>query len=647
MKEKHFEKESFGLKEFSLDDSFIGSYEKLIRKVVIPYQEKALRDEIEDAEKSHAIDNFRAAAAMIETGKCEEEFYGMVFQDSDVAKWLEAAAYSLLKAPDPELETRCDEMIDLIGRAQHKDGYLNTYFTVKSPEKRWTNLEEAHELYCAGHMIEAAVAYAECTGKEKLLEIMCRMSDHIYQRFVTEQVEGFPGHPEVELALMRLYRYTDNHKYKELAEHFVNCRGVDHDYYVKESEKYPWTVWGNDCEDREYTQCHVPVREQKKAVGHAVRAVYLYSGMADVAKESRDQELVDACRVLWDNITQQRMYVTGAIGSAYEGEAFTTDYHLPNDTAYAETCASIGLIFFARRMLDLEKNRKYSDIMERALYNCVLAGMQMDGRKFFYVNPLEVIPGISGEVKTHKHALPQRPKWFACACCPPNVARLLTSIGKYAWSQEGKTVYSHLFLGGTLQINEQVRGKIKVVTNYPYDDKVQYQFIPDELAMEMQLAIRIPSWSKGTQILLNGEKFELSPIDGYVYINRAFRKGDVITLVLDLSIRKIFPSEKLNADSGKVTFSRGPLIYCAEGIDNDGDVLALSVKEDGNVSEVILNELGNVMGIDVEGYKTSVDDELYTYDRPIQKETTIRMIPYYTWGNRGLNQMRVWIPEKK
>ncbi|HEX3020914.1 MAG TPA: beta-L-arabinofuranosidase domain-containing protein, partial [Lachnospiraceae bacterium] len=413
------------LKNFTVSDNFLGRYERLVNDVVIPYQEKVLNDEIEDAEKSHAIENFRAAAKMIATGKCDEEFYGMVFQDSDVAKWLEAAAYTLLKYPDQELEKRCDEVIDLIGQAQHEDGYLNTYFTVKEPDKRWTNLQEAHELYCAGHMMEAAVAYAESTGKTKLLSIMSNMADHMYQRFFKEGVPGYSGHPEVELALMRLYRCTRNEKYKELAEHFINVRGVDSDYFSKERQKNKWTVWGSDPSNKEYTQSHAPVREQVKAVGHAVRAVYLYTGMADVASETKDQVLANACETLWENITESRMYVTGAIGSAYEGEAFTKDYHLPNDTAYAETCASIGLIFFSRKMLDLNKNGKYADVMERALYNCVLAGMQLDGERFFYVNPLEVIPGISGESVTHHHALPQRPKWFACACCPPNVARLL------------------------------------------------------------------------------------------------------------------------------------------------------------------------------------------------------------------------------
>jgi uncharacterized protein len=367
------------MKYFSVGDSFFGGYEKLIKEVVIPYQEKVLRDEIPGVEKSHAIENFHAAAKILKGETCEEEFYGMVFQDSDVAKWLEAVAYSLVKYPDKELEKRADEVINLIESAQHDDGYLNTYFTVKEQGKRWTNLEEAHELYCAGHMMEAAVAYAQSTGKTKLLNIMSRMADHIYSHFIEEKAKGYPGHPEIELALMRLYEHTRNVKYQELAKHFIDVRGVDHQYFAKESKNRGWTVWGSSGSNPEYTQSHAPVREQTKAVGHAVRAVYLYTGMADIAINTKEESLKDACKVLWDNIVNCKMYVTGAIGTAYEGEAFTKDYHLPNDTVYGETCASIGLIFFARKMLELEMNSKYADVMERALYNSVLAGMQLDG----------------------------------------------------------------------------------------------------------------------------------------------------------------------------------------------------------------------------------------------------------------------------
>lgn len=634
------------LKDFKVSDNFFGHYEKLIKDTVIPYQEKVLNDEIEGAEKSHALENFRLAAKLLETGKCDEDFYGMVFQDSDVAKWLEAAAYALLMKPDKELEKRCDAIIQLIGRAQHKDGYLNTFFTVKEPVKRWTNLAEAHELYCAGHMMEAAVAYAECTGKTKLLEIMCGMAEHIYKHFIEDKAPGYPGHPEVELALMKMYHFTKNEKYKVLAEHFINVRGIDSDYYKKEYELNQWTVWGNDRNNKEYAQNHLPVRQQTKAVGHAVRAVYLYTGMADVASETQDEELKNACKTLWDNITQCRMYVTGAIGSAYEGEAFTKDFHLPNDTAYAETCAAIGLIFFGRKMLDLEKNSKYADTIERALYNCVLSGMQLDGTRFFYVNPLEVVPGISGEAVTHRHALPQRPKWFTCACCPPNVARLLASIGRYAWSLEDKTVYSHLFIGGTLDLNESLKGKIQVETNYPYGDKVTYRFEPAEEPMEFTLAIRLPFWSENTVITLGGKKAAYEIKEGYAYLTKAFTSEDIITVSFDMSIKQVFASNKVAADSKKVAFSMGPLIYCAEGIDNDLDVLSLSAKKDLVAEVCSSDKLNGIVELKIDGYKTLGSTELYSAKRPQAEPYKITLIPYYAWGNRGINEMRVWLPEE-
>jgi uncharacterized protein len=650
------------LKRFTVSGGFMGRYEKLVSDVVIPYQEKVLNDEIEGAEKSHAIENFRAAAEKLKTGKCGGEFYGMVFQDSDVAKWLEAAAYSLLRHPDPALQKRCDDVIDLIESAQQEDGYLNTYFTVKEPEKRWTNLHEAHELYCAGHMMEAAAAYYECTGKTKLLSVMCKMADHIYKRFVEEKAEGYPGHPEVELALMRLFRCTGNMKYKELAEHFINVRGVDSDYFIRERERYPWSVWGGKSRDMEYYQCHKPVREQTKAVGHAVRAAYLYTGMADAAAEMNDESLKKACKTLWNNMTQCRMYVTGGIGSAYEGEKFTVDYHLPNDTAYAETCASIALIFFARKMLDIEKSGEYADVMERALYNCVLAGMELNGTRFFYVNPLEVVPGISGEAVTHRHALPIRPKWFSCACCPPNVARLLTSLGRYAWSQEGDTLYSHLFISGTLDVSDTLGGKITVETGYPYDGRVTYRFEPDGENMQAELAIRLPGWSCKTTITLNGTKIAYENKDGcayvkngakiayknkdgYAYVKGGFIQSDEITVTFDMEVKRIFASTFVSADSGRAAFQRGPLVYCLEGKDNGGDVLPLSVKKEAAAEVFHSDKLGGIMEIHIDGYKTEKSGTLYSYNRPEVTPCKLKLIPYYAWGNRGLNSMRVWIPE--
>ena len=648
------------LKAFHLNDNFFGKYETLVVEQVIPYQEKALRDEIPEAEKSHAIENFRLAAKVLKEGKCEEEFYGMVFQDSDVAKWLEAAAYSLVNHPDEALETRVDEIIALIGSAQHEDGYLNTFFTVKEPDKKWTNLQEAHELYCAGHLIEAAVAYYEATGKDSLLNIMKKNADHIYRRFVEETAEGYPGHPEIELALMRLYESTGEKKYLELAAHFINVRGVDADYYKKEAKQKGWQVWGMNPDDIEYAQNQAPVRELTEATGHSVRAVYLYTGMAHLAAETEDESLVRACEVLWDNITKKRMYVTGGIGSTVQGEAFTKDYNLPNDTAYAETCASIGLMFFARRMLQLKKDSRYADEMERALYNTVLAGMQLDGKRFFYVNPLEVIPGISGEAVTHRHALPQRPKWFGCACCPPNVARTLTSIAEYAWSETADTVFSHLYVGGELDLTESKGAKIKVETGYPYDRSVVYRVeTKEEQTVAFTLAIRLPGWCKKFNIKINAAtvcmKTEERGIEvtkdvrfenGYLYINREFADGDTIDCYFSMHGERVYANPAIAANNGKVALRRGPLIYCVEGVDNEEDVLGLAIADGKIRTEEYQPELlCGVQVLKVPGVRFKCMDDLYSDKKPEQEEVTITAIPYYAWGTRGLNEMRVWLPE--
>lgn len=631
---------------FEASDAFFGRYERLIREVVLPYQERALRDEIPGVEKSHAVENFRQAAQTLREGKCDGEFYGMVFQDSDVAKWLEAAAYTLGAHPDEELERRCDALIDLIAMAQRADGYLNTYFTVKEPGRRWTNLQEAHELYCAGHMIEAAVAYAQSTGKKKLLCVMRRMADHIYERFITQGAPGYPGHPEIELALMRLYGATGDARYMQLARHFIDVRGVDADYFLKESRTRGWQVWGMDATDRSYAQNQAPVRRLTEATGHAVRAVYLLAGMADVAAASADAPLAEACRRLWRNITERRMYVTGAIGSCYEGEAFTEDYHLPNDTAYAETCAAIGLIFLGKRMLALEKDAGYADVMERALYNCVLAGMQLDGKRFFYVNPLEVIPGISGQARPLRHALPQRPGWFGCACCPPNVARLLASIGDYAWAEEPGVLYSHLFVAGRVR-TRALGGAVRLEAGYPYDGRLRYRFEPEKGRMRMTLAIRLPAWSEETRILRNGQETACRIERGYAYISGDFTREDCVEVELDMRPRRVFAASAVAADSGRVAFMRGPLVYCAQGVDNGEDVLSLRVKRDAEpaVGAYESDALCGCVRLRVAGERIERLATLYSARRPSSEACVIQLTPYYAWGNRGLTQMRVWLPE--
>ena len=634
------------VKSFESREGFIYHYQKLIKDVVIPYQYAVLHDQIQGVEKSHVVANFENAAKAVRGEDVGDGFYGMVFQDSDAAKWIEAAAYSLITFPDADLEAKVDELIDKIEAAQDTDGYLNTYYTIKDREKRWTNLLEGHELYCSGHMMEAAVAYYETTGKDKLLRVMQKNAAHIYQHFVIEGHEGYPGHPEVELALLKLYHATGDQKCLDLAKHFIDVRGVDPEFYLKEKEKRDWTVWGNDANNFDYQQSGKPVREQSDATGHSVRAVYLYTGMADLAAETEDQELIAACERLFESIVDRRMYVTGGIGSTVEGEAFTVDYDLPNDTAYAETCASIGLMFFASRMLELHVDSKYADVMERAFYNTVLAGMQLDGKRFFYVNPLEILPGISGAITTHRHDLPQRPGWYACACCPPNVARCIASLGKYAYGENETTAFIHMFAEGKITFENGIALECK--TAYPYEFKVEYKVLEGQ----GEVAVRRPDWSSEFKICVNGEEASIEEKSGYCYL-KDVKAGDVIEVYLDDEIKRIYASTMIASDTGYVTLQRGPLVYCAEGVDNEMDVLSLSYAEDGAIKagEFEAELLNGTVRITAEGYRTEKIANLpstknYSMKKPGRKPCLITAIPYYTWGNRGLNQMRVWLPER-
>ena len=617
-------------------DGFIGKYQRLVRDTVIPYQYAVLNDNAEGAEKSHVVQNFINAGKALRGEDTGDGFYGMVFQDSDAAKWIEAAAYSLHNFPDPGLEKTVDGLVDIIAAAQDEDGYLDTCFTVKDRDRRWTNLLEAHELYCAGHMMEAACAYYEAAGKRKLLDVMLKNAHHIYKVFIEDGHEGFPGHPEVELALMKKYRLTGDEKCLALAKHFIDTRGTDPDYYRREKESRDWTVWGNNAEDNDYQQSGVPLRKAEQAAGHAVRAVYLYTGMADLAAETGDSELYEACRRLWDSITKKQMYITGGIGSTVHGEAFSVDYDLPPDTAYAETCASIGLMFFASKMLENEVNGEYADVMEQAFYNTVLAGMQLDGKRFFYVNPLEVIPGISGVSPTHRHDLPRRPGWYACACCPPNAARLISSFGKYAYGESADTAYCHLFAAGKVEFENGM--SLVCETEYPYGFTVKYR-----VTGKGRLAVRIPGWSEQFRVEINGEAKGCVPEKGYVYL--PVSDGDEVALSLDDAPRYVYPSVRIPRLTGCAALCRGPLVYCFEGVDNGGDVLSLRLDPEGCIaadSEPKL--LGGTVTLTAEAVRISQANSLYTCKRPEAAPCRAVAVPYYTWGNRGENQMRVWLP---
>lgn len=666
---------------FKVSGSFWKFYQEIAVKNIIPYQEKAIHDEIPGIEKSYSVKNFILAAEKLKYGKTDGTFGGMVFQDSDVAKWLEAASYSLVQYPDLALEQRIDKLIEQVAAAQEADGYLDTYFTLKYPDQKFKNLHDAHELYCAGHFIEAGVAYYEATGKTSLLNVVQKLADCIYQHFIIEQNPGYSGHPEIELALFKLSRATGNSKYAWLAKHFIDVRGVDSRFFNKEMESRSWNVWGAESVDPKYAQNDKPAKELSVATGHAVRAGYLYTAMADAAKTFGDEELAQACRRLWQNITQKRMYITGGIGSTAHLESFTADYDLPNDTAYTETCAAISLMMFARQMFRLEGDAKYIDVMERSLYNNVLAGMQLDGKKFFYVNPLESLPNISGIIPTHKHALSARPGWFGCACCPPNIARTITDIADYAWALQNKTLASLLFIDGILTL-PQAGIKITQSTNYPFEGAVCYSFEKiaktssfvknaagniEETEAE-NFALRIPGWAKNARISLNGKTiFEIENGEAKIFNTEqnlpvSYAKGFLtiplqpvisagsgkIEASFDLNLRKVYCNSKVASNSAKAAVMAGPLVYCAESADN-GDVLGLRIWQKAEPQfGAVCSDLGNCRKITVNGVRqlpfAGNEEALYSDIAPSYQEVSVELIPYYAWCNRGEGEMRVWLP---
>ncbi len=643
------------LENVKITDGFWSDYLKLVREVVIPYQYDTLHDRVPGVEPSHAIRNFRIAA-----GEEQGEFYGFVFQDSDVAKWLEAVGYSLAVHPDPELEKRADEVIDLVVRAQQPDGYLNTFFTVKEPGKRWTNLTDCHELYCAGHMMEAAAAYYRATGKRKLLDAMCRFADHIAEVFGTGegQLPGYDGHQEIELALVKLYQATGEEKYLRLAQYFIDQRGVEPSFLVEEWKKRGglshWSsVPSKNPPNLSYHQAHLPVREQQTAVGHAVRAVYMYTAMADLAAYTGDESLLAACRRLWDNIVHKQMYITGGIGSTHHGEAFTFDYDLPNDTVYAETCASIGLIFFASRMLRLEARSEYADVLERALYNTVIAGMARDGRHFFYVNPLEVWPKASRGNPGKHHIKPVRPGWFSCACCPPNVARLLSSLGEYLFTVKEETLFVHLYIGGEaeVELGGGLTAQLRMASSLPWQGKVSLEVTPASAA-SFTLALRVPAWCSAPQVTVNGETVDVggSVREGYAYVERVWSPGDRVELDLPMEPLLVRAHPQLRANAGRVAIQRGPLVYALEEADNGyGPLSSLVIRKDAPMeARFDAALLGGAVVIEGQAMleeESGWSGGLYSASEKKAAPVNFKAIPYYLWGNRGEGEMAVWLRE--
>jgi uncharacterized protein len=567
-------------------------------------------------------------------------FSTQIFWDSDVGKWIEAASYALSHRRDKTIEDQIEAITDDLEKAQAPDGYLNCWYLGREPEKRWTNLRDNHELYCAGHMLEGAIAYFQATGRRRLLDVMLRYVDHIATVFgrAEGQKRGYCGHQEIELALIKLYHVTKDRKHLDLAAYFIDERGRQPHYFDQETEargESPREFWAKTYE---YNQSHKPVREQDKVVGHAVRAMYMYTAMADLAADLGDESLKATCERLWQDVTSKRMYVTAGLGPSASNEGFTADYDLPNDTAYAETCASVALIFWASRMLNIDCDGRYADVLELALFNGALAGLSRDGTHYFYDNKLE-------SDGTH-----QRWEWHPCPCCTMNVSRLVASVGGYFYSTGEDLLAVHLYGGNSaeLRIGGQ-RITVRETSSYPWTGDVRLTLEP-EAPSEFTLKLRIPGWARAAPIRINGEAVETPVESGYAAIRRVWSPGDRIELDLPMPVERVYAHPDVRADRGRVALKRGPLVYCVEEADNrQAAVQRLRLPREAALEAIERPDLfDGTVTVVAEGREAAAEDwdaELYRTAPPAETERRFTAIPYFLWCNRGPGSMMVWLPE--
>ena len=569
-------------------------------------------------------------------------FTTQIFWDSDIGKWIEAASYALRHRRDDAIEAQIDDIVDRLAAAQLEDGYLNCWYIGREIEKRWTNLRDNHELYNAGHMLEGAIAYFQATGRRKLLDVMERYLDHIRSVFGTGegQKRGYPGHQEIELALVKLYHLTGEKKQLELAAYFIDERGRQPHYYDQEARSRGDDPKAYGQGTYEYNQSHRPVREQDKVVGHAVRAMYMYAAMADLAAELGDERLRRACEVLWNDVTSTRMYVTGGFGPSASNEGFTTDYDLPNDTAYAETCASVAMIFWAQRMLNLDLDGRYADILELALFNGTLSGLSRDGERYFYDNKLE-------SDGSHR-----RWEWHPCPCCTMNASRLIASVGGYFYSTGDRTVAVHLYGGNSATLDmDGRRVDIEETSSYPWSGDIRVAVTP-ESGGEFSLLLRIPAWARGATASVNGEPVDVAgqSRNGYLAIVRDWQPGDVVTLQLPMPAERLYADPRVRADFGRTALRRGPLVYCLEQVDNPGGpVVQLALPRDAGVAVKERPDLfEGIVALEAEGCSATVEgwnDRLYRREPPELRSARFNAIPYFLWANREPGPMTVWIRE--
>ena len=585
-------------------------------------------------EKEHCIDALKLK------WKKGDKWWPHIFWDSDVAKVVEGMARELSRRPDPALAKELDRVAKLVVSAQQPDGYLNTHFTLVEPEKRWTNLHDWHELYCAGHLMEAAVAHFEATGERFFLDAMRRYADLIAKTFGRGrgQRRGYPGHEEIELALCRLVQATGERKYLDLAAYFVDERGRKPNYYV---EKEGWEEWRLP-----YLQAHLPPREQREPVGHAVRWAYLCCGMADVAAATGDAGLLEACRAMWKNATERRMLVTGGIGTARDGEAFEREYKLDNLTAYAESCAAIGLALFSRRMHAITGEGRYLDVLERALYNGIPSGASLPGDRFFYQNPL-----ASDADSPYAR---ERQEWFYCSCCPTNFARFFPQVAQLCWALAPGEVRLCVPAASELKLESGMR--IVVSGNYPYDGKIAIRFVGSSVSSAasaprnpsaFSLSLRIPGWCAKFSLAVNGRRVAAKPRDGFVSLKRAWKPGDEVVLDLAMPVQVLRANDAVAADAGRIALQRGPLVYALESVDNGPALHRLSIpaKQDFRLVPAKGLPRGTVAIAGTAFETTRPGDALYSEAAPRTRRRRFVAIPYALWQNRGPAEMQVWTRE--
>jgi len=611
------------INQIKLTGGYLFEKESLVRAVTLPALYKSY-------EKTGRINAFKLSWRRGESGEPH------IFWDSDVAKWIEGAAYTLQSGSDPELEGVIDGLIDDMEKGQTAEGYFNTYYLMVKRTDRFT-VRNDHELYCAGHLMEAAVAYYRATGKRKMLDIMCRYADYIEKIFTDNgRRPDFmtPGHEEIELALVRLYEATGERRYLDLSKFFVDRRGISEDERCF-----------NGWYGKEYAQDHLPVREQKTAEGHAVRALYLYAGMADMARLFDDDELRASCEKLFDDIINKKMHVTGGLGGSYHGESFSYDYDLPNELAYTETCASIAFIFFAQRMFLLTGEAKYMDALELMLYNTVPAGLSVSGDRFFYTNPLEMHPErrdyflLRGKGQYAPEY--ERPDDFGCSCCPPNIIRMFSSIKKYMYHTGPGRIYVSLYGSSVFEHDAMM---IEQVTDYPWSGAVNITVKLKE-SVKKTICFRAPSWCEDPRLTINGIETPAARADGYIKLERMWNDGDAVGLYFDMRVVELRAHPLVHYNANRIAVKRGPVVFCAESADNGSHIKSIIVKKKTDYRVSYRQDLlGGVAVIDCDAAVPLPDDnELYRTAAHTYVDKTLRLIPYSVWANRGRGEMSVWL----